>query len=328
VRDRRIALQTTAAVAASFAVAVALPAWAFVLGPVVFGVAHLASDVRYLLVRPAAPAWWKRAAVLACVALVALRGMELAGVRAVRSGETEIVLGASLLAAAALAGGSRARAGLGVAAALALAAAGLARPGAVRLALAHAHNPLAIVLWLAVFRRGASQRARSAWLPAALAGAAALVLFSGATVCVAARTGGLEALGVHLFDVATFLAPGLPADLDVGAVLAFTFLQSVHYAIWLSLIPQETTRGAGTLSFRMTARGLVRDLRPAGIAATALLGLALLAGAAVDAPRARQAYLSLAAFHGWLELWALALFLGGTRSALRTDRICAGGGGP
>src|SRR6185369_16272338 len=41
-----------------------------------FGVAHVASDVRYLVLRRALPRWWVTALVAGCLALFVLRGLE------------------------------------------------------------------------------------------------------------------------------------------------------------------------------------------------------------------------------------------------------------
>jgi len=60
----------------------------------------------------------------------------------------------------------------------------------------------------------------------------------------------------------------------------------------------------------MAWRDLARDLRPLGLAAVAALALIVaLLGAIYGAPT-RRLFLSLATFHGWLELAVLAYLLG------------------
>jgi hypothetical protein len=56
----------------------------------------------------------------------------------------------------------------------------------------------------------------------------------------------------------------------------------------------------------MTVRGLRRDLGSVGLGLLALAAVVVAVAAFVDAGRARAAYLSLSAFHGYLELAAAA----------------------
>ena len=62
----------------------------------------------------------------------------------------------------------------------------------------------------------------------------------------------------------------------------------------------------------MSVRSLLRDLGPVWLVVIALVAGAVLAASFVDAHRTRQLYLSLSAFHGYLELAAGAfLFVRG-----------------
>jgi hypothetical protein len=118
-----------------------------------------------------------------------------------------------------------------------------------------------------------------------------------------------QSFGLHTLVAADALAPfASSAPLAIGIVASFAFLQSVHYGVWLHAIPQEATRGEGTLSFRMTYRALVQELGRVGLAAIVLISAGVtLRG--VFAPLSTQsAYLSLSVFHGYLELAAVALF--------------------
>src|SRR5579872_757197 len=67
-RERRIAVQATVGVAFAFLMAVAAPVAMMAVSPAVFGVPHLASDVRYLVLRQELPRWWLRALVAGCAA--------------------------------------------------------------------------------------------------------------------------------------------------------------------------------------------------------------------------------------------------------------------
>jgi len=116
------------------------------------------------------------------------------------------------------------------------------------------------------------------------------------------------AASLHAFAAADTLAPGVrDTALALGIVASFAFLQSVHYAVWLHAIPQEATRGEGTLTFRMSFRALVADFGWPMLALSTLLILAVPLAGLVAPLRAQATYLSLSAFHAYLELAALAL---------------------
>jgi hypothetical protein len=106
--------------------------------------------------------------------------------------------------------------------------------------------------------------------------------------------------------------------LGVGLICAFVFAQSLHYAVWLTLIPQDDTKGEGIQSFRLSARSLLTDFGALGLMCVALLALAVVVGAVFDARVARNTYLSLAMFHGYLELALFAYF--GCRGAFAPRR--------
>jgi hypothetical protein len=169
---------------------------------------------------------------------------------------------------------------------------------------AHAHNFVAVLLWWG-WRRRVS---RLAWLP--LLG---FVLASGWILA-----GGLDALvfstgsvygspsGLNLGYHASILAPGLSSPWDLRLVLLFAFAQSVHYSIWLRLLPdedrpQDTPRTFGA-SYRALRQDLGRWLLWGALASALVVAL----WATLDLAAARIGYLRMALFHGHLELAALA----------------------
>ncbi|HVU51166.1 MAG TPA: hypothetical protein VHL80_10795, partial [Polyangia bacterium] len=77
-RDARLGLHAAASVAVAFTLTLLCPGVLFVAGPALFGVAHVASDARYLVLRRSLPRWWTLALGAGCVALFALRALELA----------------------------------------------------------------------------------------------------------------------------------------------------------------------------------------------------------------------------------------------------------
>jgi hypothetical protein len=191
-----------------------------------------------------------------------------------------------------------------VAAAVGLAVFALLRPRLCQLTLLHGHNVVALVVWLALFRRG-----RLALMPAAIVLAGAVTLASGALLGVTLRHGALSVAGLHLFAAADWLAPGLPDARAIAVAASFAFLQSVHYGIWLVAIPAGDRPGEGGRSWRAAFRALVRDLTPAGVFAVAMLAVLVAASGLAYAASTRRLVLSLATFHVWLELAVIAYWL-------------------
>ncbi len=314
-RDARLVAFAIAGVAAALATTCLLPAAALVLAPIVLGVPHVASDARYLVLRRGLPRGVVAAAALGCVAMLALRVAEFSSLPSFASlpsppslASCEIVVGAAWAVLLALLGGVAsgrwARVAI-VALAVALASvAALRDTELARLVLAHGHNLVGVGLWVLLFRR-----ARRPIVPVAIALVlATLVAASGAPLRVAHALGTDHAFGMTATDAAAMLAPGLPVAVGMGLVASYVLLQGVHYAVWLGWIPQDDVRGEGTLTFAMTARALVRDFRPLGIAAIALAWLAVIGGALASARGARDTYLALASFHAYAELAMLAYF--------------------
>jgi hypothetical protein len=320
-------VQSALGVVVTFALSLACPGVLYVVGPALFGVAHVAADARYLVLRRALPRWWVTALGAGCAALLALRAFELAFPDALPFAATELALGAALTLAGAVAGAlapargitaqSRsARAALVGAAIVALAAAALTHPNLARLVFAHVHNVVAIALWLYLFRA----RRRFALPALALLAIAAALLLTGVALSWVRFDGpGAE----RLADEALFSWPAwMPQRTALGLGVLFVLLQGVHYAVWLTFIPQDDAPAQGTRSFRGSWRALRRDFPAPWLAAVVVLALLVLAASTLDVHRTRQLYLSLATFHGYLELAAAAFFLtrGSSDSAPRGPR--------
>jgi hypothetical protein len=189
--------------------------------------------------------------------------------------------------------------------ACAFAAAAWVTPGVVRTVMAHAHNAIALGVWALVFCQA---RKRALVVLVALA-AATLLLVLSPLAWFGFKHGLAQSFGLHGLMAADQLAPfARGAPLALGIVASFAFLQSVHYAVWLHAIPQETTRGEGTLSFRMSFRAFLRDFGPCGAALAALLVVLVPLAGVMSPLRTQSIYLSLATFHAYLELAALALW--------------------
>ncbi|MCC6645732.1 MAG: hypothetical protein IT374_09195 [Polyangiaceae bacterium] len=300
-RDARLLLQTSLGATVAFTLTLAAPGALLVLGPLCMGVLHVAADVRYLVVRRGVPARVVSAVLLASVALFSLRVAAMLGAPAGTVTAAEVGLGFSLPLIVLALSPSR-RAALVAVPLLAVLGLALSAPGRTQLVFAYAHNVVGLLAWGLLFRR----RRLIAAPALGLAASGALLLASGALLPVARLTGPWAE---RVVDEAMMAMPLAEPRRAIGVGLSFLFLQALHYSAWLSWVPQDDLPGEGTTTFRMSARSFARDLgRPlaAGVVALALI----VAAAGVVAPHpARHVYLSLATFHGYLELAMLAFLV-------------------
>jgi hypothetical protein len=302
-------------IALAFVGAIVAPGTLFVLSPIVLGVPHVGADLRYMVRRQGIPPSAGALLYGGCAALLALRAGEMIAPAALPYASVELAAAAFwIVSAAVLAAFGGELPGRARATGIALLASGLLwlawpRPDLARIVFAHAHNVVAIALWLGLFFRGR----RATLVPLGLLAVALVVILRGATLPLVARFGGYDILGSNVFFAADQLAPRVPGALGPSIVLSYVFLQSIHYMVWLAWIPDSVTPAQGTLTFRMTVRGLWRDLGGVWLGLLVLSALVVVVGALFGASRARTAYLSLSAFHGYLELAALAYLV--TRSS-------------
>jgi hypothetical protein len=307
-RNARVSLLLAAHATAAFALAVVAPSFLIAVTPLMFGVPHLAADVRYLLIRRAWPRWWLCASVgFAAVLIVARLAAETGGRFAPSLSVEQAIAAAWVLFGAAtglLAAPSR-RGWLALAAAAVLAAFAVGVPRPFRMLLLHGHNLLAVVLWLVLFRR----RGRLLWAPVAVTLVGALLLSSGWLMAWTIAHGCLTVAGLHLLAAADWLAPGLPDRAALALTTSFAFLQAIHYLIWLVGIPAGDRPGDGGRTFRVAWRELVRDLGAGGVVVVVALTVAVSGAGLLAAAPTRRLFLSLASFHAWLELAVLAYVL-------------------
>lgn len=263
--------------ALALALALVDPAAVVLVAPIVFGVPHVASDLRYLVVRGPLRAAALAAVVVPLALLVGQRAMLIAGgaffVRAELAFGFAAIVGAVMFAPDR--GGRRAVI-LALAAGLAVAA--LAWPRAATVVVMHAHNLVGIGLWLAWTGGDRGRR----WPVIAVA----------AVALAAIGVGACDPIASGLADLGATLAPGLTPVAAGRVALAFAFLQTLHYVAWLYLVPRA-----------LGVRGVVRDLGRAGVALLAVAAVAVPVAAALgDAAHIRSLYLSAVIFHAWLEL--------------------------
>ncbi len=292
-RDRRVALVGSCLMVTALLSTSALPLWFLVLGPLVWGVPHILSDLRYLVARPG---YHRRPWILAAM----LGGIVAAGFGyGVRGG----LAGAAGTLLFARASWGRRALGLAVTGAL-FALAQWAGPIA-NLVFAHAHNFVGVGLWWAWRRR----EGKLHWIPLALFAAGCALILTGVMAPVAARTGGFVAPWTH--TTARYLAAGLSpvpwGPLAVRFLLLYAFGQSVHYVMWLRLVPEDDRPSPTPRSYLQTFRALRADVGSLLLWLALLGALALAVWASFNAGAARNGYLQVAFFHGYLEVAAAAL---------------------
>lgn len=289
-RERRVAATGVALVSSAAVASLLAPLWVLMLGPLLWGIPHLLADVRYLFARaPRRERVWLAVLVGACCVGVAVGvgGPTAAG---------------CCVAAAALArpdGAGRRYAVMAGAGALGLLALEVGRWADVF--YAHAHNYVAVLLWLGWRAR----RGRAHWLVVgAVALGSALVFLVGADAMVVGELGGL---GFH--EVSAVLSGGQTTPLALRFIVLFAFMQSVHYVAWLRLIPDEDRRRDPPPTFRDSYRRLRADVGRAPLLLLAVGCVALIGWACLEPAEARRGYFDLAVFHGYLELVVIAFLL-------------------
>lgn len=269
------------------------PLWLLILGPLVWGVPHVAADIRYLVVRTGFGGrriLW----LLGGVPLLALGlGVDLVWGFA----------GTALVALAARAPWPRRLLVAAVALGCGL---GLQQLGAASdVVFGHLHNFGAVLFWW-LWR---PRRGRAHWLPLVLLVAATGLLVSDLGLQVVGSRFEWHALGDSADRQLWRLAPGLEPMLGMRLVLLFCFMQSVHYAMWMQMIPDEERQRSTVMTFRASLRDLERDLDRVALGVFAALSLGLIVWASWDMLAAGRGYFRMARFHGHLELMAAVLLI-------------------
>lgn len=293
-RGRRIAWGGTLGIALALALSVRFPLALLALGPLVLGVPHLLSDVRYLVVRPGA----HRRPLLFVFVWLPLAATWLF---------PRLEVGLLALVGAALVARTRPLSkGVGLVVASTIYAIAWFLPGSFSLAFAHAHNFVAAIVLLCF-----SRSIRRALVPTL-----AFALLSGLTLSGAfdpwlefAAASALPG-GADLPNAIRQYAPFCSSDaVATRVVVLFVFAQSVHYTIWLRLLPDEARSRKGLTSFTRSFLTLQKDFGRLALSVFVLASLVFCIWGASSPEPARIGYLRFAGFHGYLELAFLALVL-------------------
>lgn len=312
-RGLRLTLIAASQLVGAFALVALAPLWLLLLSPLVLGVPHLLSDARSLLTHPHAPLHARRVGYV----LVPLAAMLLTRLVAALGGPFSLPLevalgGTALCAAAAVAPARPAFRWALLIAVSALTVLATFHATTTLLVFAHAHNGVALVLWWVLGRDARLARAR-ALVFGAFALGAGVILAGGLD---AAFSPHAQALGLSFEPLLAALAPGIEGPLAVRLVLLFAFAQAVHYTVWLRVIPQSPRYRTPETppSLARTSSALRLEWGRVGLACALAACCALPLLATLSPTKARDTYLSLAAFHGWLELAALVFLAAAARS--------------
>ena len=297
VRDRelRVALIGATAVLAALAGTLFLPWWLLALGPVIVGVPHIMADVRYLVVRPG---FHKRVLFWLLVAAPVVATFFGAGLRAGAIG----VAGAGLAAR----GASWWKRLLVITFAAVIGFCAYAYPWWTDLSFAHLHNVAAIVLWWAWRER------KGFWhfVPLALFFLSLALIAAGTLEPLLYRSElfWTAPIGLDANVQVPWLASRLPGEWAIRLTLSFVFAQSVHYGIWIRMIPEEDRARETPRTFAASFRALRADLGWPLVLLGVLATVALCVWATWDVSAARNMYLNTGLFHGHLELATFAMF--------------------
>lgn len=292
----------------AFVLAIFCPVLLILLGPILLGVAHVAADVRYLVVRRRLPRFVQHVVWVCCLTLVGMRGLSESHLLPFGLDRAEWTFAIGWITLSAVLGATRVksprRAVCGVLFGCTVGAIVLSDPARARLVFVLAHNLVAVVLWVYLFRRSL----RSMALPLVFVAVGTLLLASGKLYGFTVQCGQTMAFGVHVLAASDWFAPGLRADYAIGTTSAFAFLQSIHYAVLLLYVPQDDQPFEATRSFRASLRALFEDFGGPWLGVIALTVVTVVSLALIDPVRTRHVYLSLAMFHGYLELALLSYF--------------------
>jgi hypothetical protein len=173
------------------------------------------------------------------------------------------------------------------------------------LAFVYGHNVVAVWLWWAWRRR----RTRWHWLPLSMIGVGSGVLLLGVfDPWLSGGALGWSPQGLDLTYHLSLLAPGVGQPWGMRLVLLFAFLQAVHYGVWLRLMPEEDRQRETPRTFAASWRALREDLGGPLLWGSLLVAVGIGAWALVALAEAREGYLRLALFHGYLELAVVTTF--------------------
>lgn len=310
-RELRVAVFGASSVLLALVLTATVPLYLLAIGPLLLGIPHVGSDLRYLVFRPQLHRrWWL---VIPAIGLFAAHSYTY---------DPRYGVGVTLLAIAMARGRNHARRALLFLLASAWMAGTWLDAHLSALVFAHLHN-LAAVAFLWAWRPARASKLH--FVPIVLFVAASIAVMLGALdAIVDVLQGFVPIVGRTGIDWTLALyAPQIPAPFGARLVLLFAFAQSVHYAVWIRLIPEEDRPRETPRTWAATLRALREDVgwAPAIVIFTITVGIAL--WATTDLFGARLGYLRMVLFHGYMEMAVLALLLIEGRPLRSTDQSAA-----
>lgn len=314
IRDRSARLTMLASVQILFAFVCTLffPLWLLLLGPLILGVPHIISDIRYLLIRP--PEEVSRGAVFGILAaLTAMTGLRIYAMATYHwLPQWEMMCGCVAVFAGLL---FVRKPNIWQLPLVGLMVFGtytaFVYPRSAILWLGHIHNFVAFGLWL-YWSKGEGPWSRYIGVLVLYLGCIAMIGF-GVWESFAASMGAFHSpqSGLDFGELVKLLAPGMDPTFGFRLVLIYAFAQAIHYVVWLRLVPgnQHFYPKPRPTTFKENFERLRMDFGTLGLYLCILGTVAIPIMALFHATGTRNMYLSLVLFHGWLEFSVIANLL-------------------
>ncbi len=300
-----------------------VPVWQLLLGPLLYGYAHLVSSVRYVHHgvsdnpphRGLGVRWLPLGMLVVTFVTYRLLRLDLTGGVASEWADTGVVEGLFLaLTAGAIGWAARTSTNRSLETILIVAPlCGLlwTMPRLTIMALALGHNAVGFLYWLRMARTRRERRVALLCLGGFLA--LSLGVASGMLLGVREAIGidlSSGVGGVSLEALGRLLTPEGLAQPE-AIVAAFAFGQSTHYFVWLKALPDQVHDHAVPTSYRQSLRLLQRDFGRrltrwlvCGVAGAVVVWVLL------GLEEGRTVYFAIAGFHGLMELAGLGLLNG------------------
>jgi hypothetical protein len=182
-------------------------------------------------------------------------------------------------------------------------------------ALVLIHNFVAFIYWGIASRRDERKVALFAFITTFLL---TILIFSGVFDRWAHPSLILDLAGLSIVDTGKLIAPWSSNEtLFLHACIAFAFGQSLHYFVWLKAIPDQNHYQETPTSFRHSLALLRQDFGSTMAAGLILLSVgSVLFWSFMSFQKARLIYFCLASYHGYLEIAGLVLICGSVGSKL------------
>ena len=283
-RKKRICLIASLGIGVSLLVSLSFPLWQLLLGPILLGVPHVIGDVRYLVLpNKLHQQIWFWLFIGIPFFLYLMTGMT-------------IFATIPILLAAIQTKREKWDAYIVIFVAILFFISSILWEYHILFLLLHLHNLIGIAIWWFWSKRIYSWE----YIPLFLC-------FIGSVLILAFSESNLFAIQYHPpgLDIVYFkasLAELVSANQQQAVVCLFAFLQSIHYLVWIRLIPEEARKQKTPRGFRKSYLALKADFGTKSLLGTGIVMLFFIGYAFFEPERARHEYLTLISFHVFLEI--------------------------